>query len=101
MYFGNSCIRGELGFLKCDDICMFVVNKQLELLEFGFNSIYVDLKDNEIYLTFTAGSVCLCGVCSSRPLRVCEVVHGTLCGRCSDCDACSVVCVACEYGERV
>ena len=27
------------------------------------NSVYVDLKYNEIYLTFTAGSVRLCGVC--------------------------------------
>ena len=25
---------GELGFLNCDDICMCVVNKQFELLEF-------------------------------------------------------------------
>ena len=43
---------------------MYVVNKQLDLLEFVFNSVYVDLKYNEIYLTFTAVSVCLCGVCS-------------------------------------
>ena len=28
------------------------------------NSVYVDLKYNEIYLTFTAGSECLCGMCS-------------------------------------
>ena len=26
--------------------------------------MYVDLQYNEISLTFTAGSVCLCGVCS-------------------------------------
>ena len=26
--------RGELDFLNCDDICMCVVNKQFELLEF-------------------------------------------------------------------
>ena len=26
--------------------------------------VYVDLKYNEIYPTFTAGYVCLCGVCS-------------------------------------
>ena len=43
---------------------MWVVNKQFELLEFVFNSVYVDLKYNEISLAFTAGSVCLCGVCS-------------------------------------
>ena len=43
MYFGCVCFRGELGFLNCDDICMCVVNKQLELLEFVFDSVYVDL----------------------------------------------------------
>ena len=64
MYFGCSCFRGELGFLNCDDICMCVVNKQFELLEFVFDSVYVDLQYDEISLTFTAVSVCLCGVCS-------------------------------------
>ena len=34
MYFGCVCFRGELGFLNCDDICMCVVNKPFELLEF-------------------------------------------------------------------
>ena len=43
---------------------MCVVNKQFELLEFLFNSVYVDPKYNEIYLTFTADSVCLYGVSS-------------------------------------
>ena len=33
---------------------MCVVNKQFELLEFVFNSVYVDLKDNVNSLTFTA-----------------------------------------------
>ena len=33
-YFWNVCFRGELGFLNCVDICMCVVNKQFELLEF-------------------------------------------------------------------
>ena len=37
------CFRGELGFLNCDDICMCVVNKQFQLLEFVFDSVYVDL----------------------------------------------------------
>ena len=36
--------RGELGFLNCDDVCMCVVNKQLELLEFVSESVYVDLQ---------------------------------------------------------
>ena len=37
---------------------MCVVNKQFELLEFVFNSVYVDLQYDEISLTSTAGSVC-------------------------------------------
>ena len=43
---------------------MCVVNKQFELLEFVSESVYVDLQYDEIYLTFTAGPVCLCGVSS-------------------------------------
>ena len=62
MYFGSFCYGGELGLLNCDNIGMCVVNKQFELLEFVFKSIYVDLQYNEISLTFTAGSVCLCDV---------------------------------------
>ena len=41
---------------------MCVVNKQFEPLEFVFNSVYVYLMYNEISLTFTAESVCLCGM---------------------------------------
>ena len=43
---------------------MRVVNKQFELLEFVFDSIYVDLQYDKISLTFTAKSVSLCCVCS-------------------------------------
>ena len=43
---------------------MCVVNKQFELLEFLSEFVYVDLQYAEISLTFTAGSVCLCGVSS-------------------------------------
>ena len=57
-------LRGELGFLNCDDVCMCVVNKQFELLEFVSESVYVDLQYDEISLNFTAGPVCLCGVSS-------------------------------------
>ena len=53
LYFGCFDFRGELGFLNCDDI-------------------YVDLQCDDISRTFTAGYVCLCGVCS--PWSVCEVV---------------------------
>ena len=51
MCFGCVCFRGELGFMNCDDRCMCVVNKQVELLEFVFDSVYVNLKYDEIYLT--------------------------------------------------
>ena len=64
MYFGCFCFKGEHGFLNYVDISMCVVNKQLELLEFVFDSIYVNLQYDEIASTFTAGYVCLCGVCS-------------------------------------
>ena len=63
MYFGCFGFRGEPGFLNCDDVCMCVVNKQCELLEFVFDSVYVDLQYDEISLTFTAVSVSLCCVC--------------------------------------
>ena len=62
--------RGELGFLNCDDVCMCVMNKQFELLEFVSESVYVDLPCDEISLTFTAGPVCLCGVTVSSPVVV-------------------------------
>ena len=73
MYFGCCGFRGELGFLNCDDVCMCVVNKQFELLEFVFDSVYVDLQYDEISLTFTAGSVSLCCVCGCL-WSICEVV---------------------------
>ena len=41
MYFGCVFFRGELGFLNCDDVCMCVVNKQFEPLEYAFDSLYV------------------------------------------------------------
>ena len=59
MYIECVCFRGGLGFLNCDDICMCVVNKQYALLEFVFDSVYVDLQYDEISLTFTAGSLSL------------------------------------------
>ena len=42
---------------------MCVVDKQFELFEFDFDSLYVDLQYDEISPTFTAGSVSLCCVC--------------------------------------
>ena len=73
MYFGCFGIRGELGFLNCDDICMCVVNKQFELVEFVFDSVYVDLQYDEISLTCTAVSVCLCCVCIPVEKSPCRV----------------------------
>ena len=61
---GSVYFRGELDFLNCDDICMCVMNKQFELLEFVFDSVYVDQQYDEMYLTFTDGSVCWCSACS-------------------------------------
>ena len=72
MYFGCFGFRGEFGFLNCDDVCMCVVNKQFELLEFVSESVYVDLQYDEISLTFTAGSVGLCGVSSPVVVFVVE-----------------------------
>ena len=63
MYFGCFGLRGELGFLNCDDVCMCVVNKQFELLRFVFDSVYVDLQYDEISLTLTVGPVSFCCVC--------------------------------------
>ena len=36
MYLVCIYFRGELGFLNSDDICMCVVNKQFEVVEFCF-----------------------------------------------------------------
>ena len=69
---GVLALWGGLGFLNYDDVGMCVVNKQFELLEFVSESLYVDLQYDEISLTFTAGSVCLCGV--SSPVVVLVVV---------------------------
>ena len=68
MYFGRFVFRVDLSFQNCD-VCMCVVKKQFELLESVSESVYVDLQYDEIYLPFTAGSVCLCGV--SSPVVVC------------------------------
>ena len=52
------------------------MNKQFEFLEFVSESVNVDLQYDEISLTSTAGSVCLCGVSSPVVVLglVCEVV---------------------------
>ena len=55
------------------------MNMQFDLLEFVFDSVYVDLQYDEIYLSFTTVSVSLCCVC----------------------DAYTVVCIACVSVEIV
>ena len=50
-----------LGFLNCDDVCMCVVNKQFELHEFVFDSVYVDLQYDEISLLTCYGRVWFMG----------------------------------------
>ena len=53
---GVFALGVSLVFLNFDDICMCVMNKQFELLEFVFYSVYVDLQYDGISLSFTAGS---------------------------------------------
>ena len=53
----------ELVFLNCDDVCVCVVKKHFELLEFVSDSVYVDLPYDYFSLTFTDGYVSLCCVC--------------------------------------
>ena len=57
MYCVRFFFSAELGLPNSDNICMYVVNNQFELLEFIFDSVYLDLQYNEIYLTF------FCWVC--------------------------------------
>ena len=51
--FGVLAFRGELGFLNCDDVCMCVVNKQFELLEFVSDPVYVDLQYDGLFVSLS------------------------------------------------
>ena len=77
MCFG---FRGELGVLNCDDICMCVVNTQFELLEFVFDSVYVDLQYDEIFHTLLLG-LCACVVFVVISLSVSLSWYPMLCVR--------------------
>ena len=57
MYFGCFDFRVSLVSRTVDDVCMCVANKQPELPEFVFESVYVDMQYDEISLTPTAGYV--------------------------------------------
>ena len=61
MYFWSVCFRGEFFSLNCDDICMCIVNKQVVLLEFVFDSVYVDLQYGKVILCLLL-SMCACVV---------------------------------------
>ena len=67
---GVLALGGGLGFLNCDDICMCVVNKQFELLEFVFIPFLLTCSMMRFLSVLLLG---LCGVCC-RPWSVCEVV---------------------------
>ena len=60
MYFRCVCFRDELVFLNCDDVGICVVNKQSELLEYIFDSVYDYLQYDEISVTY--GWVCVVSV---------------------------------------
>ena len=59
MYFGCFDFSGDLDFLNCDDVYMCVLNKQFELLEYVFESVYVDLMR---FLSLLLLSGCACVV---------------------------------------
>ena len=40
MCLGSFCFWTEIVILNCDDICMCFMNKQFELMEFVFHSVY-------------------------------------------------------------
>ena len=61
VYFGCFDFRVELGFLNCNDVCLCVVDKQFELLEFVSESVYVDLQYDEIFSLLLLG-LCACVV---------------------------------------
>ena len=58
MYFGCFGFRGEL---NCDDVCMCVVNKQFELLEFVSESVYVTCSMMR-FLSLLLLGLCVCVV---------------------------------------
>ena len=77
MYFERVCFRDELGFLNCDDICMCVVNKQFELLEFVFDSVYVDMQYDEISLQRTQNEA-LRSIAGSHKMSSIDHLHSEI-----------------------
>ena len=60
--FGCFDLRGELYFLNCDDICMCVVNKQFELLEFVLSPCMLTCSMMR-FLSLLLLDLCSCVVC--------------------------------------
>ena len=75
VYFGCFGFRGAFGFLNCDDVCMCVVNKQFEILEFALDSVYVDLQyDDFSHLCSWVYVLVLCLWSYGRLWSVCDFV---------------------------
>ena len=90
MYFVSVCFRGGLGFMNCDDIYMFVVNKQFELINFVLVPFMVTCNIFRFLLILLL-CLCACVVCvvmwSSLEVVLVQCVAGVVT------DACDVVCV--------
>ena len=70
MYFWCFGFRGELGFLKCDDVCMCVVNKQFELLEFVCSNRHsLQAPNDTSYKRWSchSGLKLMCKLCRTSP----------------------------------
>ena len=61
MYFGCFNFRGELGSLNCYDVCMCVVNKQFELIEFVLSLFMLTCRMMRFLSLLLLG---MCVVCS-------------------------------------
>ena len=82
---GYAVAKGHIDVCNCD--VFSIVNVYVDHLKL-FNSVDIDLKYNEISLTFTTGSVCLCGVCSHVVILGLSVrLSWYPCGGCGDCDS--------------
>ena len=59
MYVDCFCLSGEIGFMNCDGINMNVVNMQFELLEYVYDSVYVDMHLMR-FLSLLLLGLCVC-----------------------------------------
>ena len=56
---GELGFRGELGYMNCDEVCMCVVNKQFELLEFVSESVLLTCSMMR-FLSLLLLGLCIC-----------------------------------------